>query len=88
MEVILLGKDSNLQPPGFAVRQTTNCTIEAQMEKKKMLCCDNTGMICVYISFLLYFNPCPAESIKMPHPFLIFSQSEHMILIFAINSQT
>ena len=33
-------------------------------------------------------NPCPAELIKMPHPLLIFSQSDCLIFIVAINSHT
>ena len=31
-------------------------------------------------------NPCPAELIKMPHPLLIFSQSDYLIQIVAIYS--
>ena len=33
-------------------------------------------------------NPCPAELIKMPHPLLIFSQSDYLIQIIALNSHT
>ena len=33
-----------------------------------------------------YFKLCPAEYIKMPHPFLIFSQSDYLIRIVAIKS--
>ena len=33
-------------------------------------------------------NPCHAEYIKMPHPFLIFSQSDYMILVVYTNSHT
>ena len=33
-------------------------------------------------------NPCPAEYIKMPHPFLIFSQSDYLMQIVATNSHT
>ena len=32
------------------------------------------------------FNPCPAEYIKMSHLLLIFSQSDYLIRIVAINS--
>ena len=34
------------------------------------------------------FNPCPAEYIKMPSPFQIFSQSDYLIQIIDINSYT
>ena len=34
------------------------------------------------------FNPCPAEQIKMPRPLLIFSQSDYLIGIVALNSHT
>ena len=34
------------------------------------------------------FNPCPVEYIKMPHPFLIFSQSDYLIETVDINSHT
>ena len=33
-------------------------------------------------------NPCHAEYIKMPHPLLIFNQSDYLIWIVAINSYT
>ena len=33
-------------------------------------------------------NPCPAEYIKMPHPFLVFSQSNYLIQIVDINLHT
>ena len=33
-------------------------------------------------------NPCPAEYIKMPHPFLIFSQLNYLIQVVDINSNT
>ena len=33
-------------------------------------------------------NPCPAEYIKMPCPLLIFSQSDYLIYIVHINSDT
>ena len=32
--------------------------------------------------------PCPAEQIKMPHPFLIFSKSDYLTQIVDINSHT
>ena len=38
-----------------------------------------------YLQSSQYFNPCPAEQIKMPHQLLIFSQSGHLILIIAID---
>ena len=38
------------------------------------------------ISFV--FNPCHAVWIKMPHPLLIFSQSEYLILVVDTNSHT
>ena len=40
-------------------------------------------MTLVYICDNVYesINPCPAEYIKKPHPFLIFSQSEYLIWI-------
>ena len=34
----------------------------------------------------LQLNPCPAEKIKMPCPLLIFSQSNYLIWVVAINS--
>ena len=34
------------------------------------------------------FNPCPAEYIMMPCPLLIFSQSDYLIWIVHINSDT
>ena len=36
----------------------------------------------------MILNPCHAELIKMPHPFLIFSQSYYLIQIIDINSHT
>ena len=36
----------------------------------------------------LLFNPCHAEEIKMPLPFLIVSQSDYLIQIIDINSYT
>ena len=33
-------------------------------------------------------NPCPAEWIKKPHPFLIFSQSDYLMKVVDIDSQT
>ena len=33
-------------------------------------------------------NPCHAKYIKMPRPLLIFSQSDYLIRIVAINSHT
>ena len=36
----------------------------------------------------LDLNLCPAEYIKMPLPFLIFSQSDYLIQIFDINLHT
>ena len=36
-------------------------------------------------NFYLFINPCPAEYIKMPFPFLIFSQSDYLIQNFDIN---
>ena len=35
-----------------------------------------------------YFNPCPAELNKMPHPFLIFSHSDYLIQIVDMNLHT
>ena len=32
--------------------------------------------------------PCPAEYIKKPHPFLIFSQSDDLIRVVDIDSHT
>ena len=43
-----------------------------------------TGMTALYG----YINPCPAEQIKMPRLLLIFSQSDYLIQIVAINSHT
>ena len=39
-------------------------------------------------SHLKPFNPCPAELIKMPHPFLTVSQSDYLIQIVDVNSHT
>ena len=36
----------------------------------------------------IILNPCPAEKIKMPHPLLIFRQSDYLCQIFDANSQT
>ena len=36
----------------------------------------------------IILNPCPAVKIKMPHPLLIFSQSDYLCQIFYANSQT
>ena len=45
--------------------------------------------ICIQcIPFYFYINPCPAEYIKMPHPILIFSQSDYLIQVVGINSPT
>ena len=33
-------------------------------------------------------KPCHPELMKMPHPFLIFSQSDYLIQIVDINSYT
>ena len=33
-------------------------------------------------------NPCPAELIKKPHPFLIFSQSDYLMKVFDTDSHT
>ena len=35
-----------------------------------------------------FANPCHAEEIMLPHPLLIFSQSDYLIQIVAINSHT
>ena len=39
---------------------------------------DNSWIILLFF----FINPCPAEEIKMPHPFLIFNQSDYLIQIF------
>ena len=39
------------------------------------------------INMVPLINPCPAELIKMPHPLLVFSQSDYFIQIVDINSQ-
>ena len=39
-------------------------------------------------TFYVKINPCPAEKIKMPRPLLIFSRSDYLIHIVAINSHT
>ena len=41
-----------------------------------------------FASFSTFFNPCPAEYIKMPCPLLIFSQSDYLVQIVAKNSHT
>ena len=41
------------------------------------------GMFSDFVAHLI--NPCPAELIKMPHLLLIFSQSDFLIWIVAIN---
>ena len=38
--------------------------------------------------FCFHLNSCPAEKIKMPHPFQILSQSNYLIQIADINSYT
>ena len=38
--------------------------------------------------FAILINPCPAESIKKPHPFLIFCQSDYLIKVVDIDSYT
>ena len=40
------------------------------------------------IETIQLLNPCPAEWIKMPYPFLIFSQSDYLIQIVDINLHT
>ena len=41
-----------------------------------------------FLPVLEAFNPCLAEYIKMPRPFLTFSQSDYLIRIVAISSHT
>ena len=43
---------------------------------------------CICVSNYAEFNPCHAEYIKMAHPLLIFSQSDYLIQIVDINSNT
>ena len=40
------------------------------------------------VQLWLTLNLCHAEYIKIPHPFLIFSQSDYLIKIVDINSHT
>ena len=43
-------------------------------------------MVSLYLNLTL--NPCHTEKIKLPNPFLIFSQSDYLIQIADINSHT
>ena len=55
--------------------------------KKNVMCVPSlSGAMQIFL--LLIIKPCPAEYIKMPHPLLIFSQSDFMSQIVAINSHT
>ena len=36
----------------------------------------------------IFLNPCHAEYIKMPHPLLIFSQSDYLVQTVNTNSHT
>ena len=58
------------------------------ISSRRISCISAIKAMGFYCMFSWRINPCPAEYIKMPLPLLIFSQSDYLIKVVYINSNT